>query len=230
VSTHGFKIAFSVLWGGLLVAAAVVWLGSDVEIVEVPALVHDWLVQFGLARAGLLYVVLYTIRPLVFFPALVLTIASGMVFGPGLGILLTVIGENASANLAFSISRWLGRDWVSAHEHGRILVWDAKIRNNAIVSVLVMRLIYLPFDAVNYGCGLTAMRHRDFFIGTLIGIMPGLVSFVLLGGSGGVGVENRLALLVSAVFFFFLGLVVAHFLRRSVPTPQSVAEIPVSGS
>jgi uncharacterized membrane protein YdjX (TVP38/TMEM64 family) len=146
-----------------------------------------------------------------------LTIASGLVFGPWLGILFTIIGENASANFAFLIARWLGRSWIDDHEQGRMRAWDSKIRDNAITSVLLMRLLYVPFDAVNYGCGLTSMRQRDFFIGTLLGIMPALVSFVLLGGAGAAGVQNRWLLFGSAVFFFVIGLAVAKLLRRISP-------------
>ena len=80
-----------------------------------------------------------------------------------------------------------------------------------------MRLIYLPFDAVNYGCGLTSVRHIDFFIGTFLGIIPGLVSFVLLGGTAASGVESRLLIFGSALFFFFLGLVVAKLLHKKNP-------------
>ena len=84
-----------------------------------------------------------------------------------------------------------------------------------------MRLLYFPFDAVNYGCGLTSMRQRDFFIGTFLGILPALVSFVLLGGAGAAGVENRMLLFGSAVFFFVIGLIVAKLLKRVSPEQEA---------
>ena len=140
-----------------------------------------------------------------------------MIFGPWYGILFTVLGENASANIAFIVARWLGRDWVVTHEHGAILRWEDKIRENAVVSVVMMRLIYLPFDAVNYGCGLTSMRQRDFFVGTFVGIIPGLISFVLLGGSASSSVNNKLFIFLTAIFFFIVGLIIARYLQRVRP-------------
>lgn len=217
MSIPSSKTAFTIFWAGSAAAASVAWFRSDVELVAVPALLDTWLSQFGLFRAALLYIVLYTVRPLILFPAALFTVASGLVFGPWLGILFTIIGENASANFAFGIARWLGRSWVNDRGHGTLERWDKKIRENAITSVVLMRLLYLPFDAVSYGCGLTSMRQRDFFIGSFVGIMPGLVSFVLLGGTGAAGVEHRLWIFGGAIFFFLLGLIIARALRRLSP-------------
>jgi len=226
MATRFVKSLFTAVWFLGIAVAIATWIRSGLEIREVPEYLDAWLSQFGLARAALLYVLLYTVRPLVLFPATVLTIASGLVFGPWLGILFTIIGENASANFAFRIARWLGRDWIDAREQGRLQAWNAMIRENAITSVLLMRLLYLPFDGVNYGCGLTSMRQRDFFIGTFFGIMPGLVSFVLLGGAGSAGVENRRLIFGSAVFFFLLGLLVARLLRRVSPEEDTGKSLP----
>ncbi len=223
MNSRTFKAVFSLVWLLLATVAFLAWIRSDIQLDEVPQLLDDWLSRFGLWRAAAIYIVLYTIRPLILFPATLLTVASGLVFGPWLGIVFTIIGENASANFAFLIARWLGRSWVDELETGRIKKWDAKIRDNAFMSVLLMRLLYMPFDVVNYGCGLTSMRQRDYFWGTLIGIMPALVTFVLLGGAGAAGVENRALILGSAVFFFLLGLVVARFLRRMSPEEEAEA-------
>jgi uncharacterized membrane protein YdjX (TVP38/TMEM64 family) len=79
---------------------------------------------------------------------------------------------------------------------------------------MTMRLIMLPFDAVNFGCGITAVRHRDYAIGTFIGILPSLIGFVLLGGIAAPGVDHRLLVLVISVFFLATGFALAHFLKQ----------------
>lgn len=189
---------------------------------QIPDLLNDWLRQWGFFNAALIYIILYTVRPLTLFPASLLTIASGLVFGPWYGVLFTIIGENCSANLAFVVARWFGRDWVQARENNDIIKWEAKLSDNGLMTVLIMRLIYLPFDAVNFGCGLTSMRQRDFALGTFIGIMPGLVSFVLLGGSVASGVDNRITIIGISVACFLLGIIVAKRIRKhNLGTPQS---------
>ncbi|MEO1936153.1 MAG: TVP38/TMEM64 family protein [Myxococcales bacterium] len=217
MSNRLIKTSFAVLWLMLAITAGVAWFRTGLALRDIPEQLDEWLSVFGIGRAATLYIILYTLRPLILFPASLLTIASGLIFGPWLGILFTIIGENASANFAFRIARWLGRSWIDEREQSRLKHWDQKISENAITSVLIMRLIYLPFDAVNYGCGLTSMSQRDYFLGTLLGIMPGLVSFVLFGGAGAAGVNNRLWVFGGACLFFVLGLVIARLLRRSEP-------------
>ena len=160
------------------------------------------------------YIFLYALRPLVFFPATLLTIASGLLFGPWFGILFTIIGENASANFAFLLARWFGRSWVGKNESLPVRSWEQRLSSNGLLTVLIMRLLMLPFDAVNYGCGLTSMRQRDYAIGTFIGILPALISFVLLGGTGAAGVQNRSLLLVLSILILLLGLAIASYLKR----------------
>jgi uncharacterized membrane protein YdjX (TVP38/TMEM64 family) len=214
MSTRFWKRLLGSVWVLGLLVILITWRQSGIGLRETPHLLEELLRQFGLYRAALCYIVLYALRPLIFFPATLLTIASGLLFGPWLGILFTIIGENASANFAFLLARWFGRDWIDKHESPQLQQWELRLSNSGLLTVLIMRLLMLPFDAVNYGCGLTAMRQRDFAIGTFIGIMPALISFVLLGGIGAAGVENRLLLLVISLFFLFLGLLVAKRLKR----------------
>jgi uncharacterized membrane protein YdjX (TVP38/TMEM64 family) len=208
------KVILGTLWIGLLVGLILLWWRSHVPLSDIPALLEQELRDFGLYRAAAIYVFIYAIRPVTLFPATLLTVASGLIFGPWLGTLFTIIGENASANIAFLIGRWFGRNTVEKHSGGIFQRWDEKLKNNALVAVMTMRLIMLPFDAVNFACGLTGMRQRDYAIGTAIGILPSLIGFVLLGGVAAVGVNNRLLILGMSIFFMLLGLGLASYLRK----------------
>lgn len=214
MSTVSVKRLLGAFWVLSFVSAFFVWWQSGVSLTDTPQLLEELLRQFGLYRAALCYIIIYALRPLVFFPATLLTIASGLLFGPWLGILFTIIGENASANFAFLLARWFGRRWVEQHESTQIQRWEKRLCANGLLTVLILRLLMLPFDVVNYGCGLTAMRQRDFAVGTFIGILPALISFVLLGGIGATGVRNRLFLLLLSVLFLLFGLLFAKLLRR----------------
>lgn len=208
------KLFFGSLWGCLFGLALFFWWRSQIALTSIPQLLTQWLGDIGVANAALIYVVLYAVRPLILFPATLLTIASGLIFGPWLGTLFTILGENASANFGFALARWFGRRSVAAHLSVKISHWDEKLQQNGVVAVMTMRLIMLPFDAVNFGCGLTGIRQRDYAIGTFIGILPSLIGFVLLGGIASSGVENRGVVLGLSVFFMFLGFSIAHYLKR----------------
>ncbi|PLX98298.1 MAG: hypothetical protein C0623_13320 [Desulfuromonas sp.] len=211
------KKLLATIWLAIFCSGLVLWWQSGIPLTQIPYRLESWLEQFGLLHAALIYVVFYTIRPLILFPAALLTIASGLVFGPFLGVIFTIIGENASANFAFFLARWFGRYLVAARESESSLAarWDQRLRQNGLVTVLIMRLIYLPFDLVNFACGLTAMRQLDFAIGTFIGIIPALVSFVLFGGVASATNQHRILTLVLAILFFFLGLIVARLLKKN---------------
>jgi uncharacterized membrane protein YdjX (TVP38/TMEM64 family) len=214
LNNSALKLIFGGLWLSLFLFALFCWWQSGIALTSVPSLLQEWLDNVGLLNAASIYIVLYAIRPLILFPATLLTIASGLIFGPWLGTLFTIIGENASANFGFSLVRWFGRESVATHSTPLMSRWDEKLKQNGIVSVMTMRLIMLPFDAVNFSCGLTAIRQRDYAIGTFIGILPSLIGFVLLGGIAAAGVHNRTLVVVLSALFMLLGFGIAHYLKR----------------
>jgi uncharacterized membrane protein YdjX (TVP38/TMEM64 family) len=214
LKNSALKLIFGGLWLSLFLFAMFCWWQSAIALTSVPSLLQEWLDNVGLLNAAFIYIVLYAIRPLILFPATLLTIASGLIFGPWLGTLFTIIGENASANFGFSLVRWFGRESVVSHSTPLISRWDEKLKQNGLVSVMTMRLIMLPFDAVNFSCGLTSIRHRDYAIGTFIGILPSLIGFVLLGGIVAPGVHNRTLVIILSALFMLIGFSIAHYLKR----------------
>ncbi len=129
----------------------------------------------------LVYMVIYAIRPLILFPATLLTALSGALFGFWWGVLYTILGENASANFAYWIGRFFGKDLKL--EDTIIGKWVEALRKNSFETVLLMRLFYVPFDLTNYGSGIVKAKWNQYFFATLIGIMPGLTTFVALGAA-----------------------------------------------
>ncbi len=214
LTVNPLKLIFGSLWLCLFLFALIFWWRSQLALSSIPSLLEHWLNDVGLFKAALIYIFFYAVRPLILFPATLLTVASGLIFGPWLGTLFTVVGENASANLGFALARWFGRETVKTHSTELMARWDEKLQQNGIIAVMSMRLIMLPFDAVNFSCGLTAIRQRDYAVGTFIGILPSLIGFVLLGGIAASGVQNRALVLGLSVFFMVFGFSIAHYLKR----------------
>lgn len=219
------KIAVALLWVTGLVTAYWVWKQSQVPLSELPAAFAEWLHRFGAFKAAAIFLVLYSLRPLIFFPSILFALASGMVFGPWLGITLTMLGENFGANLAFCLTRLFGRRWVKEHERGFVQKLDESLGSNGLFSVAVFRLINLPYDSVSYCCGVTSVRARDFAIGTFLGSIPYLASIAMLGGAAsehvgqtinifGTAVPMRAVLVWTALTLFLAGIIAAWKLRR----------------
>lgn len=140
----------------------------------------------GTTYGPILYIFVYAFRPVIFFPATLLTLISGALFGFWGGVFYTIVGENLSANLAYAIGRFLGEDFCRPDAEGEIGLlntWSKELRENSFISVLIMRFIYLPFDLVNYGCGILCVKWPAYILATFIGILPGLITFVSFGAT-----------------------------------------------
>ncbi|NCC32891.1 MAG: TVP38/TMEM64 family protein, partial [Chloroflexia bacterium] len=57
----------------------------------------------------LLYILIYTLRPLAFFSAIVVTLIGGAIWGPFWGTIFVIIGSNMSATLAYGFGRVFGK-------------------------------------------------------------------------------------------------------------------------
>ena len=157
----------------------------------------------------LLYILLYALRPLIFFPASLITIAGGSIFGPWWGIVYVLLGSNASASVAYLVGRYFGQGVLATDEQatGIIQKYALRLRQNSFVTVLIMRFIFLPYDLVNYLAGFLHIHYRPFILATILGSIPGTISFVLFGASFDIrqGLQeaqlNGWSLLASAVIF-----------------------------
>ena len=172
-------------------------------------------IVFALGYAGL------TLTPV---PKNVLTIAAGLVWGfwPALG--MVYIAALAGAAASFVIGRRLGREAVERLTGARVADLDTALAHRGLLVVLGARLIpIVPFTLINYGAGLTAVRPRDYALGTAIGIIPGSVAYVALGAFGlEFGLLFWIALSIVSILAL-AGVLAGVLLRRRVSRP-SVSE------
>ncbi|MGH3090156.1 MAG: TVP38/TMEM64 family protein [Rubrobacteraceae bacterium] len=165
----------------------------------------------------LIFVGVYTLRPLILFPASLLTIASGFIFGAVLGTVLTVIGSNASAMVAYFVGRYFGGEVLEGE--GVLHRYTNRLRENSFESVLIMRFIYLPYDLVNYAAGFLKIRPLPFILATALGSIPATLSFVLLGASVGVGAlsgeaDLDLRVLAASAVLLIASLILSRYFKR----------------
>jgi len=172
------KLVGLLFWAALLVAFFYYKTTNELTFLEMARTIGD---AEETKWAPLVFIVVYALRPLIFFPATLLTILAGVLFGPIYGVIYTIFGENMSANLAYWVGRFFGGD-VKLPE-GVVKHLRTTAQENSFTTVLIARFIYLPFDLTNYASGILKVSWPSYFLATLIGIMPGLTTFVLLGAS-----------------------------------------------
>jgi len=206
-----FKIFLFTLWGLVVCLALYIYFSRESSISETAETLRDFIRQSGV-WGPLIYVSGYAFRSLFFFPASILTVTAGILFGPWLALLLTLIGENISANISFVVGRYFTADLLKYLNNKKHFVprLTCRIQDNGFLTVLVMRLMFLPFDLVGYSSGMCRVKQRDFALATVIGTIPGLLTFVFLGGS----LLDFRYLILAAVFLTF-GLTVSFWLKKS---------------
>jgi uncharacterized membrane protein YdjX (TVP38/TMEM64 family) len=135
--------------------------------------------------APLLFIALYTLATIAFFPGSVLTLAGGILFGPLLGILYNLCGAILGSFIAFLIARYLAADWVESKARGRLRRVKQGIENEGWRFVAFVRLVPIfPFNLMNYLLGLTRIPLSHYLITTAIAMLPGAVAYTYLGYAG----------------------------------------------
>lgn len=181
LKSRGPKILGLIFWISIFVGFSKYKAANELSNLDLAKNLYNFIT--GTTYGPLLYIIVYALRPIIFFPATLLTLLSGALFGFWQGVLFTVFGENMSANFAYFLGRVFGKDILPEDGVGILNKWQEKVQKRGFESVLIMRFIYLPFDAVNYGCGILRVKWKEYFLATLIGIMPGLMAFVGFGAS-----------------------------------------------
>ena len=141
-----------------------------------PAALQELIRSFG-PWGPAVFVLLYAAGICFFLPATLFTGLGAVLFGTLHGFLYNELGAMLGASLAFFIGRYLGRDFAASLIGDRLKRYDDRIAANGFATVLYLRLVFFPFTPLNFGMGLTRVCFRDYFWGTLFGILAG--GFVL---------------------------------------------------
>jgi phosphatidylserine/phosphatidylglycerophosphate/cardiolipin synthase-like enzyme/uncharacterized membrane protein YdjX (TVP38/TMEM64 family) len=124
----------------------------------------------------------FTVGGLALVPVTLLIAATAVAFGPVLGFVYATIGVVCSGTATFFIGRRAGRDLVRRLAGRRLGRISTRLARSGIVTVAVVRMLPIaPFTLVNMVAGAMHVRYRDFLLGTLIGMTPGLLAMTVLG-------------------------------------------------
>ena len=134
--------------------------------------------------APMIYVLCFAILPIFLFPVPVLAVVAGAVFGLFAGSLYTIIGAMINSVLMFYIARFLGFRAVSdftQNSKSKILKTLGE-PGGKFSLILILRLMPLvPYNALNYACGVMNVSLREYVVATFVGIVPATFIMVNLG-------------------------------------------------
>lgn len=149
--------------------------------------------------ASIVFILMCTVRGVVFIPCGLLSALGGLIFGPVLGTCFTLIGLTAGSVVTFYMARVLGKDWaqrVLGHKYDR---YEGYISKDSFYSIFLMRVIpVLPFDVVSCIAGISRSGISRYILATLAGSLPGVLIYVYFGDS--VGSLSLKRVIFTAVF------------------------------
>ena len=157
-----------------------------------------------------LYILLFIIATLLLLPGSILVIAGGIVFGPLLGTLLSLIAATLASSCSFLLARWLGRDLLLkyvGHSHTFQAI-EKGIARNGIDFLILTRLIPLfPYNIQNYAYGLTTITFWPYTLISALTTLPGIVIYTVMASdlaNEGITLRFILQLCLAGLALFIL--------------------------
>jgi phospholipase D1/2 len=165
------------LVAGLLVALALAWRYSPLrdylnlrELLVIAESLRD------LPFTGVLLMLAYVIGSLLMVPVTLMIAATGLVFGVMPGAPYALSGSLLGALAGYGLGKWLGHDAVARLTGPRVNRLSQRIARRGVIAVVVVRLLPLaPFGVINLIAGISHIRLRDYIIGTVLGLLPGVL-------------------------------------------------------
>lgn len=117
--------------------------------------------------------------------AMLMTLASGFLFGPWLGALYALIGATAGASAVFLAAR-AGLASLAERAGPRVHRLKTGFREEALSYLLVLRLVpVFPFWLVNLVAGASGMSLFVYMTATFFGMIPGALVYAGIGNGVG---------------------------------------------
>ncbi|MCC0707907.1 TVP38/TMEM64 family protein [Clostridioides sp. ES-S-0190-01] len=178
--------------------------------------------------APFVYILIFSILPITFFPVPVLALAGGLAFGLWKGTLYTIIGAGVNSAIMFMMAKVLAKDAITKFLKNRLspslwkLFMEADEKRGFFI-IFVLRLIPItPYNLINYGAGLTNIRFSSYMFATLIGILPGTLVFLNIGDKA-IDITNP-SFIISIVLLFLLIITSLILAKKISPTSISKRE------
>jgi uncharacterized membrane protein YdjX (TVP38/TMEM64 family) len=153
------------------------WLDFDVLIRQAEVLAAHpaapLLVSAGIAAAAFLA-----------FPLTLLVVAAILGFGPRAGFFYSLAGAELGAMLTYAVGRVAGRDLVRRFAGKRLNSVSKRLSRRGLLTIVTLRIVPVaPFSVINLVAGASHIRFRDFALGTLVGLLPGIFAIALFTDS-----------------------------------------------
>lgn len=128
---------------------------------------------------------IYLVKAVLFIiPASLIYISIGMAFSPVTACLISLVGIILEVTATYFLGRFLGGDYVEKllkKSKGGQKILEMKLNDNFPALLGIRALPVFPIDFVSLFWGASKCRFPRYFIASVVGIMPRVVLFTILG-------------------------------------------------
>lgn len=109
------------------------------------------------------------------FPISLLVIPAVFLLGLLQGFIVSIVGGVLSAFTVYVIGKKLDRNTIRKLAGSQLNLISNKLAQRGIISIVAMRIVpAAPFTLINLVAGASHFHFRDYFVGTILGMAPGL--------------------------------------------------------
>lgn len=154
----------------------------------------------------------FVIGGIIAVPINLLVIATTLTLGPWAAISCGLTGSMLAAAASFGLGHHFGKPLIRRIIGARLDTIIAALKGRGVGSMIVIRLLPIaPFGLINLVAGVSGLRFRVFMTGSVIGMLPGLVTVVLAASHFQQALKNP-SWETWLTFFLLAGLVLGLFL------------------
>lgn len=192
----------------LLVLAGLWQWGPSAEWLDAER-IAGWARSIAHSRAAVLFVIgAYLVGSALVMPITVLLTATGLIFDTLTGSAYALVASLISAAAGFLVARWLGPENIRRMLGARINRISRRLARHGLLNIVLVRMMPLaPFTVINMAAGVSHIRFTDFMLGTLVGMLPGILAITALADRFYAAITNPKPLnwLIAAGLVFLVG-------------------------
>lgn len=179
---RGLKIILVLL--AIALVALVLYETGFVDLITDLQALQSFITSLGFLGA-LVFILIFVVAAVFLLPGSLLVMASGILYGPWWGTLISLIASTIAASLSFLIARGVGRKVIieKFSENKLFLKIESGVQKNGIDFLIFTRLMpFSPYNIQNYAYGLTSISFTKFTLISMVSMIPGTFLFAFLAG------------------------------------------------
>jgi uncharacterized membrane protein YdjX (TVP38/TMEM64 family) len=121
----------------------------------------------------------FLVAGLLFLSVWLVILQTGLLLDPPLSFVVALAGSLLSATTFFLLGRFVIGTFVAKRASNRML---RAVQGAGLEHIIALRIMpVLPFTLINLSAGAFGVPFRTFFLGTALGMAPGILAVTLLG-------------------------------------------------